>query len=1519
MPVFTGTSGNNTINGSADDDQVSALGGNDLVWGNGGADIIDGGDGDDQLFGGYNGNSNVPAGQTDGADIISGGAGNDVLRGQDGNDQLYGGIGDDNLRGDLGDDTLDGGEGFDLAAYRFDDIGATAGVNFDASLIGTAATVSFSDGRGGTDTLTSIERVVVTGTLYNDTFTLTSGGDQVTTVGGDNLVNAGAGNDVIIDYSGSSTLNGGDGDDRFDMNAFGYYSGWATGTDTLNGGAGIDLAQLYWASLSSNVTATLSNGSLSATSGNGAMTLVGASIERLIVYSGSGADVLTGGTGDDILSSGDGADTLNGGGGDDLLDGGAGDDILNGGDGFDRYLLRLNDQFAPGTVNASGFNISGGGATTVTDATGGTDTISNIEGVALVGGNFDDTLIGSSGADTLNGGYGGDTIFGGDGDDYIEQGTLGTNFPSQPGVGQITVTETVDNIDGGAGNDTISYAGVSSAMSVNLGTGAVVNAQTGNDNLFSVEGLITGSGADVLVGSAVGNRIESGAGADSIQGLGGNDILLGGDGDDLLDGGFGADILDGGAGNDTVSYAYRSGGMFLNLSVQGVSQIAGGENDTLISIENAIGTAFNDAIRGNDQANVIQLGGGNDNSTAGLGADTVDGGEGNDVLWHGANIDMLTGAQVDPVTGAILGLAHDDGAIDILTGGAGNDVLYVGLGDVASGGDGFDRVFVSFFGRDSALNLDLSTGDAAAILAGLSGGSYSGFEEYAVFGTVYDDTVRGTAGSDRIYDNFGFNTFYGGEGNDFLSSGFDGGDLYGEGGNDILYNGAGVDGLYGGEGDDILVYGSSLGPLLDPPVANNDILAGGSGRDRIEFTNVTPDNGEGVRVNLATTRSQDINFGRATITGVEDLWGSAYSDYFSGDAANNEFVDAMGGDDRFLGGAGDDTLSVTRSGEVEASAVILNGGLGNDVLSFNGSGRYVDVVTFEGGDGDDVVTTAGALSSVISAGAGADTVTVDTLGGSWAIKLGSGSDRVILASTNEAFAGSNDNVVRDFAVGAGGDVLDLSAWLAGGALSNYTQGDNPFLSGHMRLIQSGTDTLVQVDQDGGGNSFVTLVTLQKTAPLNFTAFNFNGFAPLPGSIEGGAGADVLTGTEGIDLVNGNNGDDALTGLAGNDVLNGGSGNDILDGGAGDDVLNGGSGGQGDTATYASASAGVNVNLAIVGNQQNTVGSGFDSLSGIEHLVGSAFTDNLRGDLNANRLTDTLGGDDFLRGEGGNDVILISRSGGGAATTVRLNGGDGVDSLTFNGNGRYSDTATLEGGIGNDVITASGAATVVIDAGAGADTVIYDTLGGAFRITLGEGSDTVRLASTGGQFRASSDNLVRDFATGVGGDVVDLSAWLAGGALTNYSGDNPFADGHMRLVQNGTKTLLQVDQDGGGNGYQTMLTFTNTTAASFTAANFNGFDPAPPPPPMPLESVEKALDAAPMVSPALADDDFLVLPGEFKADLDGPQVLPGASLDDLGGRVTGFAFGDFLPFALMLELDRDHLPGGFRDHGQDDGF
>jgi hypothetical protein len=58
-------------------------------------------------------------------------------------------------------------------------------------------------------------------------------------------------------------------------------------------------------------------------------------------------------------------------------------------------------------------------------------------------------------------------------------------------------------------------------------------------------------------------------------------------------------------------------------------------------------------------------------------------------------------------------------------------------------------------------------------------------------------------------------------------------------------------------------------------------------------------------------------------------------------------------------------------------------------------------------------------------------------------------------------------VVTDFSGGERGDRLELGALLAATSLP---AGANPFATGHLALVRSGGDTLVQIDRDGAGTA-----------------------------------------------------------------------------------------------------------------------------------------------------------------------------------------------------------------------------------------------------------------------------------------------------------------------------------------------------------------------------------------------------------------------------------------------------------------
>jgi Ca2+-binding RTX toxin-like protein len=127
---------------------------------------------------------------------------------------------------------------------------------------------------------------------------------------------------------------------------------------------------------------------------------------------------------------------------------------------------------------------------------------------------------------------------------------------------------------------------------------------------------------------------------------------------------------------DTLVFSGSSSGLILNLGLAASQFVNAGSNRLVLTgtLENVVGTAFADVVRGNAAANRVEGGGGNDilhglggddELLGGAGDDLLDGGEGNDIVLGGAGRDTLLGA---------------DGR-DLLFGGLGRDTLLGGSGD----------------------------------------------------------------------------------------------------------------------------------------------------------------------------------------------------------------------------------------------------------------------------------------------------------------------------------------------------------------------------------------------------------------------------------------------------------------------------------------------------------------------------------------------------------------------------------------------------------------------------------------------------------------------------------------------------------------------------------------------------------------------------------------------------------------------------------------------------------------------
>jgi len=183
----------------------------------------------------------------------------------------------------------------------------------------------------------------------------------------------------------------------------------------------------------------------------------------------------------------------------------------------------------------------------------------------------------------------------------------------------------------------------------------------------------------------------------------------------------GNDVLTGTpSNNDTVTYASAIAPITVSLAI-GVQQNTGGAGlDTLINIENLVGSSFNDNLIGNTKNNSLNGRAGNDTLDGGVGSDSMIGGLGNDSfvvnvvgdvvtenLNEGtdtvnssvtytlpANVENLTLTGASPINGTGNGLINTitgNAANNQLNGGAGNDTINGGIGiDSLTGGIGND-------------------------------------------------------------------------------------------------------------------------------------------------------------------------------------------------------------------------------------------------------------------------------------------------------------------------------------------------------------------------------------------------------------------------------------------------------------------------------------------------------------------------------------------------------------------------------------------------------------------------------------------------------------------------------------------------------------------------------------------------------------------------------------------------------------------------------------------------------------
>lgn len=855
-----------------------------------------------------------------------------------------------------------------------------------------------------------------------------------------------------------------------------------------------------------------------------------------------------------------------------------------------------------------------------------------------------------------------------------------------------------------------------------------IDGTGGADALYGLGGndLLNCLGANDYGNGGAGNdRVNGHGGDDDLYGEAGADTLIGDFNIDYLDGGDGADRLLGGDGNEgTITITHDATFGITNWSFL-INNIHGG----------MIGYAGADTIYGGE---------GNDVGLGGYDVDAIYGEGGNDLLFGGAGVDAVFGGDGHDVLGGDTraGFNFSDptivggpGGDDYVSGGIGDDIIFGGAGsDELDGGegDGIDYIYGSM---DNASNTPQGYTDSHDFARGRGGND-------VLRGGEGDDTLLGEKDDDNLRGDLGDDTLDGGAGIDLASYRFD----------DI--------GLTSGIEFSADEVGTGPEVFVDDGRGGTDRLIG------IEFVQII---GSTFDDTLTAGFGDDVVFGNE---GADDLIGLDGNDTLDG-GGGEDILNGGLGRDELIGGDGLDVVNYKFDLLPNVfSGVLFDGHAFGGPARTKLSGDIIGIDFLEGIERLDIrgsdyadTITATRLDDTVDGGLGNDSVSGDLGGdlltgeqGKDTLSGDQGDDALGGDKGDDVLNGGNDSDTLN-----GGDGLDA---LNGGKGDDELRGGAELdtLAGGL-----GDDTYYLEDADlydvvieGANQGYDAVISR-----LDYEMAEHVEQATLE---EGGAGREVqgnkldnlIVGNSARNFLDGGRGDDELFGEGGDDVLTAKAGEDTLTGGEGDD-------------TYSLLDA----RVVVVENEDE----GKDTIESKVSLALGDHIENLTlygpGDKNGigNELDNLIKGND-----GRNDLV----------------GGDGDDTLI---GGIGGDT--LRPGVGEDVLKITAPSHSI---GAEYDLVIGADFDGEDRIDLGALAPSAISTLNQGVLRQAS------FEADLDREIDDSALDAFGAVLFNPSGGDFEAPQTIFLI---------VDANGDGD-YDSFFDYVIAFQGSFGALGTDDF-------------------------------------------------------------------------------------------------
>ncbi len=1431
-----GGSGNDTLLGDNNNNELTGGAGNDQLAGRGGNDILHGGAGIDEvryglttqgvsvdLAAGTATGTEIGNDTLDGIENVLGGSGNDSLLGDNNDNVLTGGAGNDQLAGRGGNDTLDGGAGIDQVRYGITTSGVT--VNLAA---GTASGTEI-----GNDTLINIENVL--GGSGNDTLTGNGGDNRLEGGSGDDTITGGGGNDTIVAGSGTDTTvyavpltaanitPVADGD----PGTTGNQAGWqvnaaAEGTDLLTGVEKItDSAGHHFLLVGNSGFTSIQAAINAAVAGDTIMVAAGTYNETVTLKSG-------------ITLLGAGADE--------------GAVVVNG-------SMVVPSTMANATVG--NLTVHNGSSTSylldMRGTTDLTDVVFHDVTFALVS----DFLPSDSGGSHSN------------------DAPIGISYAR----GSITLHDGADVDSAG-----LAFRDVTMASNNHvIGTAnelAMLQMQSAAGAKLVLDGLdLTGINPGTATLGAQFNISGNGA-ADGIEIVdshtsGGGNFYVSGFESAVVDG----NTFDGqGLALNGVKHATVTDNIFQNIDD---SITANGTQHRGLVIEDAWGTdgVTDVTVTGNTFQNIVSVDGtiAFQRFTDGSPANTATVARLNDIDVHGNTFTDL-GSGVNPVylnptyfgAGAVLlsgfhdaqlviGTSGADSIVDASTGSnaifadAGNDSITGGAGnDAIHGGAGADAAA----GYDASYHLAIQGGHWV-VTNGSETDQLTGVEKVIINGTTYllVDQFGANGGYQHVQDAI---TAASGAATILIAPG--------------TYTESGSDGI-----------GHTVGLYINKPnLTLQGVDASGA---FITTSSVAATNGatiiSGHQTGFGANHWVDFGGDNTTIQGLHLQAGPETNNKLLEIRGNNvtvknSFIDIHQG-----GGADTGAAAVylndngTTSSEIDSYAItgnVLNGmivvanGVGDPSSHQFGATQLITNNRFEGTF--DYNTGLGRYSDIVLNGQSAGTpwllapTQIPTITGNTfsdnstpIILRGLDDDRAnfpTVSQVNQILATNGDNnttyaYVIDPASGLlrtddpfiGGSPVATHRFIVANSIDTLnlaldTTPDAVF-GGQRGYIHSGDTVVVQSGDTGTVNSAIMVENLTVKATAHSTDLNLtlatqfaDGSAIANSGVHNVTLADYASGQGANVDVTGNGLDNVIIGNSGSNTLTGGAGNDTLSGGAGVDTMVGGNGndtylvdnagdvvtelsGQGTDTVQSSATYTLSANvenLTLTGSANiNGTGNELDNVitgnSGSNIITGGAGNDTLDGGAGADTMVGGSGNDTYVVDNAGDVATELSGQGTDTVqSSVTYTLGANVENLTLTGSANINGTGNgddnvitgntginiLTGGAGNDTLDGGAGADTMVG-GTGNDTYVVDNAGDVVTELAGEGIDTT-LSSISRTLSANVENLT----------------------LTGVSNINGTGNGDANVITGNSGNNILT----GGGGNDTLVGGSGTDAAAYTA-------------------------------------------------------------------------------------------------------